>query len=223
MKLLNTRLAGVLAAAVLVAAAVVGCSNSSPVVHGEIPLEEGKRTVLIEGLSPDWDLEEMVRRSDAIAIGVLREDLGSKTEPGPFGDPPKYHYVFTDYKLDVEQAFYPGTLPENIVVLAETGVKPGSDDYIAVGFEGVPSYAVGDRVILFMENMSDDAKFGDGASRPVPDGFTGDDYYLAIVGGTYGKIQRSGDKWEDSRTGESFTTQELASAIQEIKKNSDND
>ena len=202
--------------------AFVQSRGTEAAARNQIPIEEGKRTIMVDGLLPGWDLEEMIRRSDAIAIGILRADLGHKTEPGPFGDPATYHYVFTDYKLEVERAFYPATLPEDIVVLAETGITPGSNDIIVVGFDGVPEYNIGERVILFMESLSSDSEFGDGASRPVPDGYAVDDYYLAIVGGPFGKLMRSGEKWEDSRTGESFTTNELASAIEEVKKNSDN-
>ena len=120
----------------------------------------------------------------------------------------------------IDRVIFLSTLPEHIAVLAETGVAPGNDNNIVTGFEGVPDYNVGERVILFMENMADDEEFGDGASRPIPDGFTGEDYYRAMVGGKYGKILRSGEKWEDTRSGESFTTDELASAIEDIKKNS---
>ena len=40
--------------------------------------------------------------------------------------------------------------------------------------------------------------------------------------GLFAWASGSGEKWEDSRTGESFASDELASAIEKIKKNSDN-
>ena len=163
----------------------------------------------------------MVEHSDAIAIGVLTTNLGTQSEAGGVNDPPTYYYEFTDFKLEVERDFYPGTLPNDIVVLAETGITAGVENVTVIRFEGVPEYELDDRVLLFMENLADDAKFGDGASRPVPGGYTTDDYYLAVGGGPFGKLMRSGEKWEDSRTGDSFTTDELAEAIENIKKNND--
>lgn len=222
MKLSKLWSSGILTTTALVSLALTGCSNAQLPTQDPIPLVDGKRTVMIMGLLPEWDLEDMVQRSDAVAIGILEEELGTKTEPGGLNDPPTYKHEFTDYKLTVETAFYPSTLPEQIAVLAETGVTPGNDNIVVMAHEGVPTFNVGERAILFMESLADEEEFGDGASRPVPDGFTGDDYYIAIVGGVYGKIMRSGEKWEDSRTGESFTTHELTSAIAEIKKNSPN-
>ena len=220
MKLNKLWSSGILAATTLIAVALIGCSNFQQPTQAPIFDADGKPMVHIMGLLPDWDLEDMVQRSDAVAIGILQEDLGTKTEPGGLNDPPTYYYEFTDYKFTVETAFYPRTLPDQIAVLAETGAVPGNDNIFVQGHDGVPTFAVGERVILFMQSLEDEERFGDGASRPVPDGFTVDDYYIAIVGGVYGKIMRSGKKWEDSRTGKSFTTDKLASAIEEIKKNS---
>ena len=207
-----------LAATALLATALVGCSGLQGETQEPIPLVEGKRTVMIRGLSPDWDLEDMVERSDAVAIGRLTGEMDSRTEPGGLNDPPTYHYVFTNYKFTVEEALYPKELPDDIAVLAETGVAPGDDSINIVGYKGVPVYDVGDRVLLFMISLADDAEYGDGASRPVPDGFTKGSYYLPVVGGVFGKLQRSGDGWEDSRTGKTFTSEELSEAIEDIKK-----
>ncbi len=213
MKLNKVWYGGILAATALVAVGLIGCSFGQAPAYGTQSQPTGQSTLLISGLLPDWDLEDMVERSDAIAIGVITTNLGTKSEAGGLNDPPSYYYQFTDYKLEVERDFYPGTLPENIAFLAETGVTPGKEDIKVVGYEGVPSYELEDRVILFMESMADDSEFGDGAGRPVPDGFTADDYYLVIVGGPFGKLMLSGEKWEDSRTGESFTIDKLASVI----------
>ena len=215
MKLRKICLLGVFALLPLVVIGLIGCST------GTVPIQStGKSTLHIDGVLPDWDLEEMVEQSDAIAIGIIKTNLGSKREAGGINDPPTYYYEFTDFKLEVERDFHPGTLPENIAFLAETGLSAADDNIAVVGFEGVPEYELEDRVLLFMESMSDDEEFGDGTSWPVPNGFDIDNYYLVIVSGPFGKLVRDGEKWEDSRTGDSFTTQELLSAIEEVKKNS---
>lgn len=206
---------------VVLLAALVGCSTGKS-AHDPTPwysgLDENKRTIMLAGLLPDWDLKDMVERSDAIALGVIDAKIDIRTEPGGINNPPTYHYEFTNFKLTVEEAFYPKSLPDTLAVLAETGVRPASDDIQVAGFEGTPSYLVGEHVLLFMESLADDQEFGDGASRPVPDGYTVSDYYLAVHGGNLGKIERGDDgKWEDSRTGETFTTDKLKSTIEEVK------
>ena len=211
---------GFIAAGALLALALVGCSSlydTVPTYHMQSITGE-QRSLTLDGLLPDWDLEDMVERSDAIAIGVLETDLGTKQEAGGLNDPPSYYYEFTDYKFEIERDFYPGTLPANIAVMAETGVASGEEGLEVFGFDGVPNYELDNRVLLFLESMADDERFGDGASRPVPEGFTKDDYYLVMVGGPFGKLIRNDEKWEDSRTADSFTTQELTSAVEEIKK-----
>lgn len=206
---------GVLAIFSLAVVGLMGCSAGSSPIQST-----GKTTLHLDGLLPDWNLEEMVEQSDAIAIGVITTDLGSKREAGGINDPPTYYYEFTDYKLKVERDFHPGTLPDNIAFLAETGVAAAPEAIDVVGFESVPDYELDDRVLLFMERMSGD-DFDDDEGRTVPDGFDAEDYYLVIVSGPFGKLMRSGEKWEDSRSGESFTTDELLSAIDKVKKNTD--
>lgn len=206
---------GVLAMLSLAVVGLMGCSAGSSPIQST-----GKTTLHLDGLLPDWDLEEMVENSDAIAIGVITTNLGTKREAGGINDPPTYYYEFTDYKLEVERDFHPGTLPDNIAFLAETGVAAASADIDVVGFESVPGYELDDRVLLFMESMTGpDFQEGDGST--VPDGFDADDYYLVIVSGPFGKLVRSGEKWEDSRSGQSFTTDELMSAIEKVKKKTD--
>lgn len=52
---------------------------------------------------------------------------------------------------------------------------------------------VGDRVLLFLESLQD-PKFEIPPGRPVPEGFTEQNYYGVILSARYGKLVLSGDK-----------------------------
>ena len=126
---------GVLAATALTAAAFIGCSTSQP----PIPLDDSKHTVLLMGLLPNWDLEEMVRSAAPMLSPSesCKKTWAARLSPAESTTRQPTTKVFTTYKVDVERAFYPSTLPEHIAVLAETGVAPGNDNIIVAGFEGV--------------------------------------------------------------------------------------
>ncbi len=113
-----------LMAAVLVGESV-GCANSATDVRdAEGEQRTYTKTVKLTSLNPNWDLEDMVERSDAIVIGTLTSELASKTSPDRTNTPPKFNYVFKDYKMTKEEAIYPTSgLPDSIAVLAETGIE----------------------------------------------------------------------------------------------------
>ena len=63
---------------------LLGLSGCSGAGASEGPGEE-RIVVEVLGLNPSWNLEEMVARSDAIVIGMVSRELGSKEFPEPVG------------------------------------------------------------------------------------------------------------------------------------------
>ena len=211
----------------LLMGALAGCSSYNPVPvypPGVTIPADATNVVFSLGLLPEWDTTEMVEQSDAIAIGTLSEKLDTKADSQGGGNPTKYYYEFTNYKFSVEEALYPANLPDSIAILAETGVVPAIEGYAVIPPEGIPTYKVDEPVLLFLKNLTDEDKYGDGASQPVPDGFTVSDYYLTIVGGKFGKLVDSGESgrdgtvWNDSRgSANSVAVDRLKRVIAEIK------
>ena len=68
------------AVALLWAIISVGCSVVQPPATDQ---SSPKLMMSVEGLTPDWNLNEMIRHSDAVVIGTLTEGLGTKTKAGP--------------------------------------------------------------------------------------------------------------------------------------------
>ncbi len=63
--------------------------------------------IVIRGNRPNWDLEAMVKRSDAVVIVSFTKDLGSKRQPGENEEPPRFDFLFKDFELTVEKFLYP--------------------------------------------------------------------------------------------------------------------
>ena len=207
---------GVLGLAALPALAVVGCQNGPP----DLPDRSSagpELVVKVKGLSPDWDLNDMVKRSDAVVIGILDDVLDTKQEPDKTRDTPKFYYAFKDFKLTVEDALHPkDSLPPTIAVLAETGLTPGDSNIMVVNEASIPDYEVGERVLLFLRSL-DDPKHETGPGGQVPDGYDRSGYYITIVGALFGKMSPSKEEWADSRTGKVVSTSDIESAIERNK------
>ena len=203
---------------VLALVSVLGCSTTQPghqTVDGEH--SEGM-VVMVDGLLPPWDLGDMVKQSDAIVMGVLKSEIGTKTAPGGANDPPRFSYEFTDYEVRVERVFYPKDgLPGTIAVLAETGAVPAGETDHVVTSDEIPVYAEGDKVILFLRSLAEYEKSSEGVGRPVPEPFGAEDYFRALVGREFGKMQNNGAEWEDSRSGKTFTVSQLEEAVEDNK------
>ena len=96
---------GVAALLAGMASALVGCSSPEPPTRD--PDLGPETTVRVFGHPPNWNLDEMVRRSDAIVIGRLTKQLRTEREPGSNNNPPRYYYEFTDFELSVERSLQP--------------------------------------------------------------------------------------------------------------------
>ena len=203
----------------LAVASALGCSAgqvAQPLADSQV--SEGM-IVMIDGLSPPWDLGDMVKQSDAIVMGSLETKLGTKTEPGGSNDPSRFSYEFTDYEFKVDKTFYPKDgLPGTIAVLAETGAVPvGEIGHVETNDE-VPAYAEDEEIVLFLVSLEDDQEHSQGVGRPVPEPFSAADYFRAVIGRDYGKMENNGKEWEDSRSGKTFTVSELERAVEEHKE-----
>jgi hypothetical protein len=62
---------------------VAGCGDSQP---GGSTVSQGDTVVFSVGSRPSWEVEDMVKRADAVVVGTFTDDLGAKQEPGS-GDP----------------------------------------------------------------------------------------------------------------------------------------
>jgi hypothetical protein len=188
------------------AAAVTGCAaqEKAPPEVGEIRL------------SPTWSVRETVERADAVVIGTLDANLGSKATPGA---QPYYLTLYTDYRLALEQVLYKpqGPASGNIAILIRTGIVPTTPGSHVGEIGGFPTFQTGERVLLFLARISQE-QLRQQPGHFVPQGFTPDEYYRPLVSAVYGKLVPQGGDWKDSRSGKTVTLSELREAIDSVKK-----
>lgn len=200
---------------VLVSAGViVGCGSGV----ADVADTKNEIAVGVSQTRPGWDVEDMVKRSDAVVVGSFSADLGSKQKAWPGGSL-NISFEFKDYLFSVEEVLYPeGAFPSKIAVLVEAGIS--SPDAAVIQPEGVPAFQQQERMLLFLESL-EGPKFSEGAARPVPKGFSERTYYRAIVGSLYGKLLSEEDKWGDSRTGNTLTVDQITDVAREYKPSSE--
>lgn len=182
--------------------------------------KEQTRTT-IHGSLPNWNLDEIVERSDAVVVAKVVREIGTKRIPG-FG--PGWDYVYKDYDLTVELAIYPASLPQPIAGLVEAGVASNDSTVRVSRPDGeLLEFRVGERVMLFLESLKGE-KFENTAGRPIPRGFTKETYYQVIISAGYGKLLPVGAKWKDSRVPKEVnfgevTIAEVEQAVARVKRN----
>ena len=190
-----------------------GCSGDGQIAAPTV--SESETVVKIFGTRPAWDVEDMVRRSDAVVIAMLSRDLGTKQQPG-VGEPPKFNYTYKDYELTVEEVIYSkANLPERIAILVEDGIS-AVDESRVVGMDDIPTLQANERMVLFLESL-EGPKFSEGAGRPVPKGFTESTYFQVIIGSQFAKLLAEGGKWKDTRSNQTLTVAQLRDAIDRHK------
>ena len=176
--------------------------------------DAGKSVVRMTGLQPDWNIDEMVRRSDAVVVATVTESLGSNRYPGPSadGDEPKYDREYRDYKLTVETAYYPSALSGSIAVMTGPYPVQSNPDILIDGHSDIPHFAVNDRVLVFLDSL-DDSVYSEGPGKTAPHGYNKAQYYRAITGSHYGKLVENGAQWSDSRSSKSVSANEVEEAV----------
>lgn len=193
----------------------MGCASSSATRD---TADADKSVVMVTGLQPDWTLDEMVRRSDAVVLGTVQESLGSNRHPGPAagGDIAKYEREYRDFKLTIETAYHPSTLSGSIAVM--TGPYPvQSDPNIRIDTHSdIPHFAVNDRVLVFLDSLNDPV-YADGPGETAPDGYTKSTYYRPITSSNYGKLTESGVQWSDTRSNKSVSLNQVEQAVSRHK------
>ena len=199
---------------VVVGLAGFGCAAPA----GGEDLDSGKSVVQVRGLQPDWGVGEMVRRSDAVVVATVSGSLGSNRFPGPSadGDEAKYEREYRDYLLTVETAYYPASLSGSIAVMTGPYAVQSDPDILIDGHSDIPAFAVGDRVLVFLDSL-DDSLYSEGAGKDAPDGYSKSQYYRTITGSHYGKVMESDGEWSDSRSARSLTLDEVRQAVQRHK------
>ncbi len=210
-RILNTLLIG--GALTMLLAAIAGCNPVQP--SAPTTINNDKHTIFVDGLSPDWTLNEMVQRSDAIVSGTVSEALRTQTVdgPAPNGETPKYNEEHRDYKITVETPFYPSSgLPAEIAVMVAPFPVPSNDRYNIVGSGDIPTFSTGERVLIFLQSL-DDEKFNQGPGTTAPNGFTKANYYRAIIAGKFAKLTPDGTDWSDTRSSDSVTESQIREAV----------
>ena len=198
------------------AALSAGCSADGRTATPTV--SEGERVMRVFGTRPTWDVEDMVKRSDAVVIGMISRDLGDKQQPG-IGEPPKLYYKHKDYELTVDEVLYSeNDLPMQIAILVEDGAFAVSGSRV-VGVEDLPTLRANERMLLFLESL-EGPKFSEGVGRPVPEGFTESTYFQVIIGSKFAKLLPEGDEWKDARSNQKFTAEQLGNAIEQHIANS---
>ena len=204
-------------------AIMVGCAPSrlqppKAIAPTTVP---GTQFVEVLGSLPSLDLEGMVEFTDAVVVGTLTADLGTKLHPGDANDPPHYYVEFKEYELTVERSLYPESgFPDKIALLIQVGAVSGNSLIQVIGDSDLPTFQDGEKVLLFVESLKDDDKFGHGIGRPVPEGFTKDTYYQVLMGSGFGKLTPDGDKWTDASSRKTVSIDDVLSAIESQKGDS---
>ena len=166
------------------------------------------------GLNPSWNLEEMVARSDAIVIGMVSRELGSKEFPEPAGrgGEPRYAWRFLDYELEVETVLKPRSLQSDVLALMiEAGIVPAREGIdVSSNFEE-PELAVGERILVFLEKIPDEES--PGVPIVVPSGFDRERYYLVILSSNYSKLVPDGDLWRDVRSSSAVSSRDIQQKV----------
>ncbi len=186
-----------------------GCSGAGA---SEDPSED-RIVVEVLGLLPSWNLEEMVARSDAIVIGRVSRELGSKEFPEPFGrgGEPRYAWRFLDYELEVETVLKPLSLQSEVVALMiGAGIVPAREGIEVAGLED-PELAVGERILVFLESVQDEPFTG--VPHVVPSGFDRERYYRVILSSNYSKLVPDGDLWRDVRSQGVVSLRDIEEAV----------
>ena len=191
---------------------LLGLSGCSGAGASEGPGEE-RIVVEVLGLNPSWNLEEMVARSDAIVIGMVSRELGSKEFPEPAGrgGEPRYAWRFLDYELEVETVLKPRSLQSEVVALMiGAGIVPAREGIEVAGLED-PELAVGERILVFLESVQDEPFTG--VPHVVPSGFDRERYYRVILSSNYSKLVPDGDLWRDVRSSSAVSSRDIQQAV----------
>ena len=192
---------------------LLGLSGCSGAGASEGPGEE-RIVVEVLGLNPSWNLEEMVARSDAIVIGMVSRELGSKEFPEPAGrgEESRFAWRFLDYELEVETVLKPRSLQSDVLALMiGAGIVPAREGIdVTSNFEEA-ELAVGERILVFLEKIPDEES--PGVPIVVPSGFDRERYYLVILSSNYSKLVPEGDLWRDVRSSKVVSSQDIQQKV----------
>jgi hypothetical protein len=190
----------------------VACGGSSEAT------DEGAsddRVVASLGLCPDWNIDDMAKRSDAIIVGTVVAELGTKQDSGPYEDTSDLVNVYKDVQIDVERFIHPASAtPESIAVLFNARIDSTNKEGHIHTFSPAPTLEVGDRVLLFLESLQGD-KFNNPPGRPIPAGYSVEEYYQVLISESYGKLIPDGDDWKDSRSDKEVKVSDIEQAVRQ--------
>ncbi len=187
-----------------------GCSGAGA---SEDPGED-RIVVEVSGLTPSWNLDQMVAQSDAIVIGRVSRELGSKEFPELLGggEESRFAWSFLDYELEVETVLKPQSLQSDVVALMiGAGIVPAREGIEVTSNFEEPELAVGERILVFLEKIPDEES--PGVPIVVPSGFDRERYYLVILSSNYSKLVPEGDLWRDVRSSKVVSSQDIQQKV----------
>ncbi|MDE2937413.1 MAG: hypothetical protein OXR67_00625 [Chloroflexota bacterium] len=182
--------------------------------------EQPTEVVSVQGMQLDFTLNDMVKRSDAVVVGVVSETLATTTidGPAPPGKTPNHQEEFRNYRLSVDTTFYPAGLPASIALM--TGPYPVSDNpNVFVEQDDIPELAVGEKVLLFLDRL-DGPEYANSPTNNPPAGYSKANWYRPVTGSTFGKLTERDGRWEDTRSFTTISVQEVRAAIDKEKTGS---
>ena len=192
----------------------LGCAAFDATRDAADAADSGKSVVRTQGLQPDWNLDAMVRRSDAVVVGTVEEVLGSNRYPGPSAgdDEPRYDREYRNYKLTIQTAYHPASLSGAIAVMTGPYPVQSNPNILVDDHSNIPDFAVNDRVLVFLDSL-DDSVYSEGPGETAPDGYTKARYYRTITGSHYGKLTENGVQWSDTRSNKSVSANQVREAV----------
>jgi hypothetical protein len=176
-----------------------------------LPHAHSSQIVEYKGFMPDWSLDEVLGKSEAVVIGTISRKLGTKEIPIGTDDGMTLVSIVVDYEVKVEQTLLPDAseFPTTIAVSTTGEKRLGTVRAVS---EEHPIYQTGERVLLFLERLPDRI-YTEIPAFKIPVGFSSDTYFNHLISAKYGKLVPAGAEWKDSRSGESLTVLEIESAV----------
>ena len=156
----------------------------------------------------------MVARSDAIVIGKVSRELGSKEFPELLGggEESRFAWRFLHYGLEVETVLKPRSLQAGVLALMiGAGIVPAREGIDVSSYFEDPELAVGERILVFLERIPDEES--PGVPIVVPSGFDREQYYLVILSSNYSKLVPDGDLWRDVRSNSVVSSQDIQQKV----------
>jgi hypothetical protein len=91
---------------------------------------------------PNWDVDGMAQQADAVIIGTLTREMGTKREIAhSFDNEVRLFSIFKDYEVEIERFIYPIDAPSpQIAIITEAGYASDDETVQVVDSEPEPDF-----------------------------------------------------------------------------------